>query len=162
METTTMLMPKVEIIEFQEKYASDFARLNYVWLEKYFTVEEHDIEQLENANEYIVKPGGEILLALDGDLVVGTVALVKMGDDAFEVAKMAVSESHQGLKIGYRLMLAAIDYSIKVGKKKLILESNTKLPPALNLYIKVGFRVIPQDPNTLYSRSNIRMELKLQ
>lgn len=162
MTTTTMTIPKIEISQFQKRHSSDFARLNYAWLEKYFSIEEHDKEQLENPYDYIVKPGGEILTALDGESVVGTVALVKVDEDIFEVAKMAVAESHQGLKIGYRLMLAAIDYSIKVSKKKLILESNTKLPPALNLYIKVGFRVIAQDPNTLYSRSNIRMELKLQ
>ncbi len=159
MLTTAVMTPKIEIKEFDEQYAQDFARLNYVWLEKYFTIEEHDIEQLENVHNYIVKPGGQVLFALDGEKVVGTVALVNEDERSFEVAKMAVDESYQGLKIGYRLMLAAIDYAMKVGKRRLVLESSTKLPPALNLYIKVGFRVIPQDPNTLYQRSNIRMEL---
>ncbi len=161
MEITT-LMPPIEITGFQQRYAQDFARLNYAWLDKYFTVEPHDREQLDNAYEYIIEPGGEILLAVDKDEVVGTVALVKVDDETFEIAKMAVAESHQGLKIGYRLMLAGIDYAIKVGKKRLILESNTKLAPAVNLYIKVGFRVVAPDPNTPYSRANIRMELKLQ
>ena len=161
MTTAQLTMSNIEIVTYQEKYAKSFAQLNYVWLEKYFSIEPHDIEQLEDAYAYIVAPGGQILFATDGDKVVGTVALIKVDEVTYEVAKMAVDESYQGKKIGYRLMLVAIDYSIKKGKKRLILESNTKLAPAVNLYIKVGFKVITPDPNTLYVRSNIRMELKL-
>lgn len=161
MNTHTSLSELIEITEFQHGYAPDFARLNYEWLHKYFTVELHDSEMLEAPYETIIKPGGQILFAMAGEKVVGTAALIAYAPDAYELAKMAVSEDYQGLKIGKRLMLHAIDYAIKTGKKRLILESNTKLTPAINLYIRSGFRVVALDPDSPYERANIKMELAL-
>lgn len=46
--------------------------------------------------------GGAILFALLGDAVVGTCALKQEGEGVFELTKMAVDESHQGLGIGRR------------------------------------------------------------
>lgn len=161
MNTHTSLPEQIEITEFQPAHAHDFARLNYAWLHKFFAVEPHDSEMLEDPYGTIIKPGGQILMALAGDKAVGTAALIADGPDTYELAKMAVSEDYQGLKIGKRLMLRAIDYAIKVGKKRLVLESNTKLAPAVNLYIKTGFRVVPLNPDTPYERANIKMELAL-
>lgn len=152
---------KVEIHEFKSKYAKDFARLNYEWISEMYVIEEHDREQLENPDESIIKDGGQILMAeINGD-VVGTVALIVMEDKTFELAKMAVTATYRGFKIGEKLMQACVDYAIKVGKKSLILESNTRQIPAIRLYRKVGFREISLDPNTNYERANIRMELIL-
>ena len=53
----------VTIIKFQDQYARDFANLNYEWLEKYFVIEAHDTEMLEQPKEYIIDKGGEIFLA---------------------------------------------------------------------------------------------------
>jgi len=39
---------KIELVDFQEQYAQDFADINLEWLEKYFYVEEYDREVLNN------------------------------------------------------------------------------------------------------------------
>lgn len=161
MEQETLTKMLVEIVEFEPQHAEAFAALNYEWLNTYFNVEEHDTEMLDNPMEYIINPGGQILMAVADGKIVGTTALIVVDDETFELAKMAVAPEHRGLKIGKRLMLSAINYSMKVGKKKLMLESNTKLTPAINLYIRTGFKAAPLDPNTPYDRCNIRMELKL-
>jgi len=161
METEILKKMEVQIHEFQNSYAADFARLNHEWLNTYFRVEDYDKSLLEKPYENIVKPGGQILFSLIDGKVVGTTALIIRGDDTFELAKMAVSPKFQGLRIGQKLMYAAIDYSRRSGKLRIILDSNTKLEPAINLYKKVGFREIPYDPNTPYERCNIRMELML-
>lgn len=150
---------EVEIIEFSEKYAQDFARLNYEWIEQLFKIEEHDREMLDNPFEYIINEGGQIFFALLGAEVVGTVALLKVGEDSFELAKMAVTSKYRGLKIGDKLMSACLEYSKKVGKKKVFLLSNTKLIPAITLYKKFGFQEVPLDPNNLYERTDIQLEI---
>lgn len=152
---------EVHISEFQDKYAKDFACLNYEWIEEYYTVEEHDREQLDNPKEYIIDHGGEIFFAVLNGVVVGTVALINVKDETFELAKMAVTSKYRGLNLGGKLMQACIDYSKKAGKKRIILESNTKQIPAIRLYKKYGFKEIPLDANTPYQRANIRMELVL-
>lgn len=161
MNTHTSPSQLIEITEFHSDHATDFARLNYEWLHSYFTVEPHDSEMLEDPYGTIIKPGGQILIALAGEKAVGTAALIADGPDTYELAKMAVSEDYKGLKIGKRLMLRAIDYALKTGKKRLVLESNTKLTPAINLYFKSGFKVVPLDPDSPYERANIKMELTL-
>ena len=157
----TMKKVDVNIIEFEKHHKDDFARLNYEWLNKYFVVEDHDTEMLEDPIEYIIKPGGQILMAMVGGICVGTVALIVEDEETYELAKMAVTENFKGLRIGKMLMLAALNYSIKMGMKRVVLESNTSLTAAINLYIKTGFKALPLNPNTPYNRANIRMEMIL-
>lgn len=153
---------EVQVIEFKEEYADNFARLNYEWIEELFAIEDHDREILDNPQEYIINDGGQIFLALVADEAVGTVALIRVGEDSFELAKMAVSSKYRGLKIGDKLMSACIEYAEKAGKKKVFLLSNRKLIPAINLYKKFGFQEVPMDSNTSYQRTNIQMELILR
>lgn len=154
-------LSEVRIIEFEERYAKDFAALNYDWISKDYKIEEHDREILDDPFNYIIGAGGQIFFALIGEKVAGTVALIKMDEETSELAKMAVSTEFRGYNIGLKLINACIEYSRKKGKKRIILESNTKQIAAINLYKKVGFKEIPLDPNTPYARANIRMEKKL-
>ncbi len=149
----------VEIVEFQDRFAADFARLNYEWIEKYYTVEAHDHDQLDHPRKYIVERGGQIFFALVDGEVAGTVAMLRMNYDVFELAKMAVSPSFQGYKIGEKLMEACIDLARHEGTPFIVLESNTKQFAAINLYRKFGFIEVPLDPNSQFTRANIRMEL---
>lgn len=154
-------MKEVNIIHFEEKYAENFANLNYEWLNTYFIIEKHDREMLDNPQKYIIENQGQVLLAKIDNIIVGTVALLYIDENTYEVAKMAVKQGYKGRQIGKKLMLEAIEYAKKVGKSQLILESNTKLVSAINLYRKVGFKAIELDPNTPYERCDIRMKLVL-
>jgi GNAT superfamily N-acetyltransferase len=151
----------VKVVDFDDKYAPAFARLNYEWISKFYKVEEHDHDQLDNAREYIVDKGGQIFFALVGDEVVGTVAMIRQNYESFELAKMAVSPNFQGYKIGDRLMEACIAYARDEGVPYIVLESNTKQFAAINLYRKFGFVETPLDPNSQFTRANIRMELAI-
>jgi DNA-binding MarR family transcriptional regulator/ribosomal protein S18 acetylase RimI-like enzyme len=152
---------EVEILEFDERFAGDFARLNYEWIEQWYEVEEHDREQLDHPVEHIIAPGGRIFFARIENEIVGTVALIELNEDSFELAKMAVTSRYRGYGIGEKLMAACIEGSRDANKKSIILESNTRQIPAIKLYEKYGFHEIPLDPNTPYARANIRMELIL-
>ncbi len=153
---------KVKIIEFESLYAEDFARLNYEWIEEYFVVEQHDREMLDAPEEYIINGGGQIFFASINDKIVGTAALIAVGNNSFELAKMAVASGFRGLKIGDALMSACIEYSVKKGIKRIFLLSHTKLVPAINLYRKFGFEEIPLNAEIPYQRPNIQMELRLE
>ncbi len=152
---------EVQVVEFQEKYAADFGKLNYEWISDLFEIEQHDREILDHPKEYIINQGGQIFIALFEGKAVGTVALIKESENSFELAKMAVSSQYRGLKIGDKLMSACLEYARKVGVKKVFLLSNRKLIAAINLYKKFGFQEVPIDPNTSYKRTNIQMELIL-
>jgi len=148
-------------IRFNNRYAKEFKEINLEWIEKYFSVEEHDLEQLSNPQEYIINKGGEILFALCDDEIAGVCALIKTGDKEFELAKMGVSPDFRGLQIGYKLGMYTIQTAKLLGAKRIWLESNRKLTPALSLYEKLGFREIPIT-YTPYARADIKMELMIE
>lgn len=153
-------METLRIVDFTPAHQPDFKRLNMAWIARYFTVEPHDLEQLDDPGHHIIRPGGHILLAeLDG-LVVGTVALAPAGAGVLELAKMAVDEAFQGRKIGWHLGMAALDRARKLGATQVFLESNRRLTPALQLYEKLGFREIPM-AETPYARADIKMAIDL-
>src|SRR5690606_24194109 len=131
------------------------------WIEKFFVVEDHDREMLDDPRGYVIEKGGEIFFAICDGKVAGTVAMLKFPDDAFELAKMAVSPEFQGRGIANILMAKCIEFAEHKGARTIFLESNTKLANAIALYRKFGFEETEQDKNTPYSRCNIRMELAI-
>ena len=150
----------VGIVDYRPEFQSDFARLNYEWIEQYFEIEETDRQSLDHPEEKILKPGGHIFMAQMDAKVIGTCALIRAGDGVYELAKMAVSESAKGKGVGWLLGQAAIAKARELGASSVSLESNTALKPAINLYRKLGFKKIVGDPSP-YKRCNIQMELKV-
>ena len=151
----------IEIVAFQNKYAKAFYDLNIEWLETFFYVEDYDKEVLSNPDIYILNPGGHIFFAVENDVVLGTVALLKRGEGEFELTKMAVLPNQRGKKIGQKLMQYCIDFAKQNKFKELFLYSNTILENAIYIYRKYGFIEIPVDPDSPYVRSNIKMEYPL-
>ena len=150
----------VNIISFEKKYAKDFYSLNIEWLTTYFYVEPYDEKVLSKPETYIINKGGHIFFAKQDNDIVGTVALMPIGNEGlFELTKMAVSPKHRGHKIGQKLMQYSIDYAKSMGLPKLLLYSNTKLENAIYIYRKYGFIEVPVEANSPYKRSDIKMEL---
>lgn len=151
----------VEILEFNDRWAADFAALNYEWIEKFFSVEKHDREILDNPTQYVIQPGGQIFMSVIGHTAVGTVAMIPSGEGIYELTKMAVSPKHQGQGVANFLMKSCIDFAREKRAEKIFLESHRKLKPALALYAKFGFKEVATDPHSEYARADIRMELIL-
>lgn len=135
-------------------------KLNYEWLQKYFRVEDLDVQVLSDPQGEILDEGGMIFYAWNNDEIAGTVSLLKTTETSFELSKMAVTQNRQGLGIGKLLMEHAINAAKEAGAEKLILYSNTKLQTAITLYRKYGFEEMPLE-NNHYERCNIMMEKML-
>lgn len=148
----------IKIFDCQPEHYESFKNLNYEWIEKYFVIEAMDRKTLENPEEYILKPGGAILMAeYEGD-VVGTCALIKISQGVYELAKMAVTDRAKGKQIGYLLGEAILKRAGELQARKVFLVSNRTLSPALNLYKKLGFVEVPIE-STEYQRADIKMEI---
>lgn len=148
---------QIEIIDFTDELKVHIKTLNYEWLQKYFCVEVGDVVSLSNPREQIINKGGFIFYAKLNDEIIGTASLLKKTDHIFELSKMAVKDTAQGMGVGRMLL----EYCLKIAKQKridkLILYSNTFLKPAINLYQKYGFVEVPLEKG-LYERANIKME----
>jgi putative acetyltransferase len=151
----------MEIVGFHESHAGAFKALNVAWISHYFELEPKDLEVLDDPVGKVMATGGHILMAVEQGEAIGCVALIAMKDGGFEVAKMAVIEAHKGRGIGRDLMAACIERARAVGARRLYLETNSSLAPALGLYRRFGFKdVQPAEPSP-YARADVMMELPL-
>ena len=150
------------VVPFRQGDENAFYTLNKIWIERHFEMEDSDRAALLDPQNYIVNKGGHILLMLAPDgSVCGTVALIAMPKHTFELAKMSVSDAHQGRGLGFELGLAAISLARRLKAKRLFLESNRKLTPAIHLYEKLGFTEVTDSTPSPYSRCDIQMQLDL-
>lgn len=149
----------IRIARYEDRWSGDFERLNREWIEHYFSIEPEDLTLFADLRGEVIEPGGEILLALEGDVVVGTVALLPHGAQTYELAKMSVTPSAQGRGIGRQLVQAAVEAARRAGKSSMFLLTNSRLGPAVHLYESVGFRVVPQGESR-YKRVDMVMELR--
>lgn len=139
-----------------------FRDINLQWIRQFFAVEAKDLEVLGDPQTHILEPGGDILVALEDGVALGTVALVVIGAQAGEIAKMGVRPEAQGKGIGRRLLAAAIARAQDLGMSRLYIETNSKLAPALKLYRDAGFQPLARPVPTPYARADVQLELVLQ
>ena len=146
---------------FQPGDEAAFRQLNEAWISKYFVLEPKDLEVLNDPQHKIIDLGGQVFIAFVDDVAVGCVALIRMDDESYELAKMATDEKHQRRGIGRAVMNAAIAWARQQHARRLYLETNSVLAPAHRLYETSGFKRIPPKP-TPYKRADVFMEMWLE
>ncbi|MFT4974024.1 MAG: ribosomal protein S18 acetylase RimI-like enzyme [Saprospiraceae bacterium] len=151
------LESSITIIPFSKDLTEPIKTLNFEWLNKYFKIEPKDERVLSNPQIEIVDKGGMIFYAKYNDKIVGTVSMIKMTDTVFELSKMAVTDSVQGLGIGKKLIQHCVGAAQERGFNKIILYSNRRLKSAIYLYKKFGFEEVLLEEG-IYERADIKME----
>ncbi len=151
----------ISVRPFREGDETAFHDINLAWIERYFVVEKKDREVLEHPREAILDKGGVILMAVDAFGAIGCCALIAMGDGGWELAKMGVTSEAQGRGVGRLLIDAAIARARELGAKRLFLETNAILKPALKLYSDAGFKPVASATPSPYARADVQMELLL-
>ena len=154
----------MRIVAFEPRHAGAWRSLNEAWISKHFAIEAKDREVLDDPAGKVLARGGHIFMAeRDDGEAIGCVALIPMADGGLEVAKMTVSESARGTGLGRLLMQACIDKGAALGARRLYLETNSSLGPALGLYRASGF--VDLDPAARpasdYARCDVWMERPL-
>jgi len=147
----------VTIIEYDNRYAADFKRLNLEWLDKYQLTESHDLMVLNDPQGTIVDRGGCIFLATEADAIIGSAALMKEHEGVYELAKMTVAPAHRGRGISRLLIEKCLETAAGWKAKKITLFSNHQLVTAIALYEKYGFRHVPVEDSP-FDTADIKME----
>jgi putative acetyltransferase len=149
----------MQIVDFRPDLAGAFKSLNEAWITSLFALEPKDELVLGDPQGQVIAEGGRVLFALEDGEAVGCCALLALSDGGFELAKMAVADTHKGRGVGRALLAAAVARARAAGASRLYLETNSKLAPALALYRSLGFvDVIPAEPSP-YARADVCMEL---
>lgn len=154
---------ELRILDYTPAFKNEFKKLNELWLEEYFEVEEADKNLLDNPEKAIIDRGGMILFATVGDKVAGTGALLRISGTVCELTKMAVAPSFQGRQLGRLLLRNLIHRARHQGFERMILLTSEKLDKAVNLYKSEGFRLSDSGSVMAHNlkRCSIQMEINL-
>ena len=149
---------KLEIVDYEPRFRDVFRRLNEAWITEYFALEDEDRAILGDPETHILKKGGFIFAALLDGVPVGVVALKKLHDSHydFEMAKLAVDSTARGNGAGLALGRAALSKVRALGGGSVFIISNSRLVPALNLYKKLGFKLLESPEPVPYVRADIQ------
>lgn len=150
-----------EIVPFRDEHAMAFYALNRAWLEAHGLYEPADETQLAEPWGTILAPGGAIFVAVVGDAVVGTAAVVPHGPGEVELAKLTVVPDRRGQGLGRRLAETCLAHARAHGARRAVLVSSSRLGAALRLYESLGFRRRPLPSDVAYATADVFMELPL-
>lgn len=153
-------MKELRIAPYEGQYQQEYKRLSMEWLEKFDLLEEADMPMLDHPQQVILDKGGSIFLAHYGNAVVGTISIIREGENNFEILKLGVNADYQGLGIGRKLMVHCLDLCKGLEGDTVILETNTKLVSAIALYKSLGFNEIPLT-DLMFQTADCKMELDL-
>lgn len=153
-------MTELQIKKYEDKYHKEFKEISLNWLHKHNLYEKADDDLLNNPQKFL-KKGSFIFLAHLDSKIIGTISLIPVNDNTFEILKLGVVDGYKGLGIGRKLMQTCIDICIKKNVKTITLESSSKLESALRLYEKLGFKHI-EIVDTHFESADVKMELKLK
>ena len=148
------------IKKYERKFNNDFFLLNKAWIEESWILEDSDKKDLLNPKK-IVDDGGQVFFAVDNNITIGTVAMIKSSENIFELAKMTVKGDYRGKGIANMLMNQCINFAKQNNAKEIFLISNDSLTIARNLYDKYGFKEVDLDSQK-YDRGNVKMRLTLE
>ena len=140
------LKEKAEIIEYEKVYQKEFRKLNLLWIEEYLGITDHDIKFLNDPQKMIIDNGGSVFLLKNKDEIIGSYALIPIGENDCELSKFNVNFNFRGMGLGSMLLKHALQ-TAKIKKyKRTLLFSHENLREATSLYKKSGFKIIDQPP----------------
>ena len=150
----------LKIIEYSYLYKDAFKVINVEWLEDMFVVEDYDNQVLSDPKKYILDRKGNIWMALENGVPLGTVALMELEDGKFELTKMAVTKTARGKGIGRKLLKHLINEVFNTELNTYFLLTNKNCKAAIHLYIEFNFKhdqEILTKYGPYYKRCNVGM-----
>lgn len=96
-------------------------------------------DELKDPAKKYTSPEGELLVAVEGEDVIGMIAYHKHSDTRCEMKRLYVKPSCRGMKLGEKLIEELIAHARQAGYKEMVLDTIVPLQSAIHLYKKLGF-----------------------
>lgn len=96
-------------------------------------------DELKDPAQKYTAPEGELLVAVEGEDVLGMIAYHKHSDTRCEMKRLYVKPSCRGMKLGEKLIEELIAHARQAGYKEMVLDTIVPLQSAIHLYKKLDF-----------------------
>ena len=130
-----------EIVLFEDRHAAGVLELiGSVFAEYRLTFEPAGYDaDLTRIRDVYIGSGGAFWVLLDGERVVGTVAVVPLSPAEVEIKRVYLDSALRGKGIGSRLVEHAIVWAVQRGHTRATLWSDIKFTRAHVMYERLGF-----------------------
>ncbi len=144
-------MENLKIQEYSEEYQEQVKNLVISIHEEFGFPYDFNIDyDLENPKKIYTNSGGIFFVLLNGEKVVGTVAIKKINGNTAELKRMYLLKNYRGKGWGSKLLDKAIEFCKKEGFGQIGLDTNVKQVGAQKLYGKKGFNIYKTKRNTIF------------
>jgi len=119
---------------------------------------EHDFYNQYNKIDKIK----HVIVAYSGEKPVACGAIKEFDQETMEVKRMFTSDNHRGKGIATQVLYELEKWALESGYSKCILETGKRLPDAVRLYQKNGYRQIPNYGQYVQMENSICFEKELK
>lgn len=103
-----------------------------------------------------------VVLAYDDNLPVACGAIKEFDPETMEVKRMFTLNSHRGKGFATQVLTELEKWTLELGYSRCVLETGKRLPDAVRLYEKSGYRLIPNYGQYIQMENSICFEKKLK
>ena len=96
-------------------------------------------DELKDPSHKYTAPEGTLLVAIEGEKVLGMVAYHRHSDTRCEMKRLYVRPTARGMHLGDTLVSAILAHAKKAGYQEIVLDTIVPLKAAISLYKKHGF-----------------------
>lgn len=125
------------VVEFDPKYQEEI----WLFMRRCLPESGRKFDLMEHHREYLdINLNFEKFWCLfDGEMIIGTVAVRRIGDKESELKALYLLEKYHGKGLGRLLLETALIYVAEKGYKTIFLDTISSSKKALRLYKKAGF-----------------------
>jgi len=131
----------VAILDYKPSLKKYFYELAGPWLSEVANgnLEAEDLDTLNNPDEAYIIQGGFLFFASYKNHIVGCVALKRLDEDSFEIAKLYINSTYRNLGVASKLIERCISRCQENFASELWIQSTMSMQEAHKLYHKLGF-----------------------
>lgn len=145
------------VVEFDPKYQEDI----WLFLKRCLPESGRKLDLTKHHREYLnINASFEkFWCLLDGEMIIGTVAVRRIGDRESELKALYLLEKYHGRGLGRLLLETALVYVAERGYRTIFLDTMSSSDKAVRLYKKAGF--ITTDRYNNNENADVFMKLTL-
>ena len=119
-----------------------------------------DLDGRHSFYKYIPDHFDVFLCMIDGETIIGTVAVRRMNDKDCELKSLYLLEKYHGLGLGRKLLETAVKAASDSGYERMYLDSLSTSKRALKLYRMAGFTDTEKYNDSIFSDVFMVLELR--